>query len=60
VAVFDKRLLTKSYGQFFIDSLPDPTVHRGSLALLPRAAAEWLQVDGPRTTNKLTRSFNSE
>jgi DNA polymerase-3 subunit epsilon/ATP-dependent DNA helicase DinG len=50
VAVFDKRLLTKSYGQFFIDSLPDPTVHRGSLALLPRAAAEWLQVDRPRTT----------
>jgi len=42
VAVFDKRLLTKSYGQLFIDSLPDPTVHQGSVALLPRAAAEWL------------------
>ncbi|MEE9615842.1 MAG: helicase C-terminal domain-containing protein [Anaerolineae bacterium] len=42
VAVFDKRLLTKSYGHLFIDSLPDPTVRRGSLALLPRAAAEWL------------------
>ena len=42
VVVFDKRLLTKSYGQFFIDSLPCPTVRRGSLALLPRAAAEWL------------------
>ncbi|MFQ6101440.1 MAG: helicase C-terminal domain-containing protein [Anaerolineae bacterium] len=42
VAVFDKRLLTKSYGPLFIESLPDPTVRRGSLALLPRAAAEWL------------------
>lgn len=42
VAVFDRRLLTKSYGQMFIDSLPDPTVRRGPLALLPKAAAEWL------------------
>ncbi len=42
VAVFDKRLLTKSYGPLFIESLPDPTVRRGSVALLPRAAAEWL------------------
>jgi ATP-dependent DNA helicase DinG len=42
VAVFDKRLLTKSYGQLFIDSLPGPTVRRGSITLLPRAAAEWL------------------
>jgi len=42
VAVFDRRLLTKSYGQLFIESLPDPTVRRGSLALLPRVAAEWL------------------
>ena len=42
VAVFDRRLLTKTYGPLFIESLPDPTVRRGSLALLPRAAAEWL------------------
>ncbi len=42
VAVFDKRLLTKSYGQLFTDSLPDPTVRWGSVALLPKAAAEWL------------------
>ncbi len=42
VAVFDRRLLTKSYGQMFIDSLPEPTVRRGPLALLPKAAAEWL------------------
>ena len=42
VVVFDRRLLTKSYGSLFIESLPDPTVRQGSLALLPRAAAEWL------------------
>ena len=44
MAVFDRRLLTKSYGQLFIESLPDPTVHQGPLALLPQAAAEWLSV----------------
>nr|HID12562.1 DEAD/DEAH box helicase [Anaerolineae bacterium] len=42
VAVFDKRLLTKSYGPLFIESLPEPTVRRGSVALLPKTAAEWL------------------
>jgi len=42
VVVFDRRLLTKSYGPLFIESLPEPTVRRGSVALLPRAAAEWL------------------
>ncbi|MDY7077470.1 MAG: helicase C-terminal domain-containing protein [Chloroflexota bacterium] len=43
VVIFDKRLLTKSYGSLFIESLPDPTVRRGSLALLPRTAAAWLE-----------------
>jgi DNA polymerase-3 subunit epsilon/ATP-dependent DNA helicase DinG len=42
VAIFDKRLLTKSYGPFFIDSLPDPTLRRGSVMMLPQAAVEWL------------------
>jgi DNA polymerase-3 subunit epsilon/ATP-dependent DNA helicase DinG len=42
VVVFDKRLLTKSYGSLFLESLPDPTIQRGSLALLPRTAAEWI------------------
>ena len=42
VVVLDKRLLTKTYGPFFIDSLPDPTVHKGSLALLPKTATDWL------------------
>lgn len=42
VVVFDRRLLTKTYGPSFINSLPDPTVHKGALALLPRTAADWL------------------
>jgi len=42
VVVFDKRLLTKSYGPLFLESLPDPTVQRGSMALLAQTAAEWL------------------
>lgn len=47
VAVFDRRLLSKSYGQLFIDSLPEPTVRRGPLALLPKAAEEWLENKKP-------------
>ena len=43
IACFDKRLLTKSYGPFFMDSLPGPTVRTGSIAQLSRAAAEWLE-----------------
>jgi len=43
VACFDKRLLTKSYGPFFLDSLPGPTVRSGSITQLPRTAAEWLE-----------------
>jgi len=42
VAIFDRRLLTKKYGTSFIESLPDPTVRQGSVALLPQVAAEWL------------------
>jgi DNA polymerase-3 subunit epsilon/ATP-dependent DNA helicase DinG len=42
VVVFDRRLLTKSYGQLFLESLPGPTVRRGPLVQLPKAAADWL------------------
>jgi DNA polymerase-3 subunit epsilon/ATP-dependent DNA helicase DinG len=42
VAVFDKRILTKTYGPSFIESLPTCTLKRGRLADLPRAAAQWL------------------
>lgn len=42
VAVFDRRLLTKSYGPAFLDSLPGPTMRQGSLMALPAAAAQWM------------------
>jgi ATP-dependent DNA helicase DinG len=42
VAVFDKRLLTKSYAPVFLDSLPGPTIERGSIAALPAAAVRWI------------------
>jgi DNA polymerase-3 subunit epsilon/ATP-dependent DNA helicase DinG len=44
VAIFDKRLLTKSYGPLFIESLPEPTIRQGPVTSLPKAAAEWLAV----------------
>jgi DNA polymerase-3 subunit epsilon/ATP-dependent DNA helicase DinG len=43
VAVFDKRLLTKQYGQQFLQSLPDCTVRRGPHADLAKAAAAWMK-----------------
>jgi predicted DnaQ family exonuclease/DinG family helicase len=44
VAIFDKRMLTKSYGSLFLESLPEPTIRQGPLTLLPQVAAEWLAV----------------
>ena len=42
VAIFDSRLLTKSYGRSFLESLPDCTAHYGALENLPRAASAWI------------------
>jgi DNA polymerase-3 subunit epsilon/ATP-dependent DNA helicase DinG len=42
VVILDKRVLTKSYGQSFLNSLPECTVKRGSLADLPAEAARWI------------------
>jgi DNA polymerase-3 subunit epsilon/ATP-dependent DNA helicase DinG len=42
VVVLDKRLLTKSYGPMFLNSLPECRRMRDSLLKLPRAAREWL------------------
>ncbi len=42
VVLFDNRVITKRYGQAFLDSLPDCTVKRGPLADLPRTAAAWI------------------
>lgn len=42
VVLFDKRVISKQYGQLFIDSLPQCTVQRGKLEDLPKAASKWL------------------
>ena len=44
VAILDKRVLTKRYGRMFIESLPTCTTQIGSLANLPRAAEQWLNL----------------
>lgn len=40
--ILDNRVLTKQYGKMFLDSLPPCTVRHGPLALMPKAAADWL------------------
>jgi DNA polymerase-3 subunit epsilon/ATP-dependent DNA helicase DinG len=44
VAVFDRRVLTKAYGRYFIQSLPQVTLRKGNLIDLPKAAARWLNL----------------
>jgi DNA polymerase-3 subunit epsilon/ATP-dependent DNA helicase DinG len=44
VVVFDKRLLTKSYGSLFLSSLPDCTIQTGPLSDLPKIACRWLNI----------------
>ncbi len=40
--ILDRRVLTKQYGQFFLESLPQCTQRVGPLQNLPDAAVEWL------------------
>jgi DNA polymerase-3 subunit epsilon/ATP-dependent DNA helicase DinG len=42
VALFDNRVISKRYGQAFLDSLPICTVKRGRLSDLPRVAVDWI------------------
>lgn len=42
VVILDKRIMSKQYGRYFLDSLPNCTMRPGSLANLPRAALSWL------------------
>jgi DNA polymerase-3 subunit epsilon/ATP-dependent DNA helicase DinG len=41
--ILDNRVLTKRYGQLFLDSLPNCTVKKAPLALLAQAATDWLR-----------------
>ena len=47
VVVLDKRVLTKSYGPLFLNSLPECTTARASLARLPGAVKRWLEMERP-------------
>lgn len=42
VVVLDKRIITKSYGQTILRSLPGCTARQGPLATLPELARRWL------------------
>jgi DNA polymerase-3 subunit epsilon/ATP-dependent DNA helicase DinG len=43
VVVLDKRVQSKGYGQLFLDSLPECTVHKGPLMNLPGMAQRWVE-----------------
>lgn len=42
VAILDRRVITKSYGRLFIESLPECTMKQGNAADLPKMAEKWL------------------
>ena len=42
VAILDRRVLTKQYGRFFLESLPQCTTRQGPLSGLARDAGQWL------------------
>jgi DNA polymerase-3 subunit epsilon/ATP-dependent DNA helicase DinG len=46
VAIFDHRVLSKSYGQAFLESLPGVTEYRGPMANLPKMAEDWIDFGG--------------
>ena len=48
VVVLDKRVLTKSYGPMFLNSLPRCTRVRASVDRLPEAARRWLANEWPK------------
>lgn len=47
VTIFDKRILSKSYGSSFLETLPDCTMRDGTLDLLPTIALDWLSRKAP-------------
>ncbi|UCC63775.1 MAG: DEAD/DEAH box helicase, partial [Anaerolineae bacterium] len=49
VVMMDKRVLTKRYGQKFLNSLPPCKAVRAPLSELPRTAAQW--IDGPTSAD---------
>ncbi len=44
VVILDRRILTKRYGRFFRESLPNCTTKQGSLELLSSEVSRWLNL----------------
>lgn len=42
VVILDRRVLSKKYGRYFLESLPRCTVRQGPLAALPNWVSRWL------------------
>jgi DNA polymerase-3 subunit epsilon/ATP-dependent DNA helicase DinG len=42
VTIFDRRIISESYGADFLNALPDCTIEYGTLHGLPDAARRWL------------------
>ncbi len=51
MVVLDRRILTKSYGRLFLDSLPQCRVMHGPMAAIPRIAAGWIESGTVPTSN---------
>ena len=51
VVCLDKRLLTKGYGRFFLEALPQCTIQRGSVTQLARMTAQWVNSQGAEESN---------
>jgi DNA polymerase-3 subunit epsilon/ATP-dependent DNA helicase DinG len=43
VTIFDSRIINKSYGLKFVESLPDVSLKYGQLSELPNASEKWLE-----------------
>jgi DNA polymerase-3 subunit epsilon/ATP-dependent DNA helicase DinG len=46
VVILDRRVISKSYGPAFLESLPGVTEYRGPLANLPKMAEDWIDYGG--------------
>jgi DNA polymerase-3 subunit epsilon/ATP-dependent DNA helicase DinG len=57
VTVLDRRILTKTYGRHFLESLPACTVRRGPAAALPALAARWIDGVAPGTEKGISASL---
>jgi DNA polymerase-3 subunit epsilon/ATP-dependent DNA helicase DinG len=42
IAVFDRRLISKNYGNAFVNALPGPTIVRAPMTMLAKNVGEWL------------------